>query len=511
VSGDPRRRSRVILDGPERAAARAYLKGIGYDEDALNRPIIGVANTWTETMPCNFHLRRLAERVKEGIRAAGGTPMEFNTVAISDGITMGTQGMKTSLVSREVIADSIELVARGHMFDGVIAMSGCDKTIPGCVMALARLDVPGLMLYGGTIMPGRYRGKDVTIQDVFEAVGAHAAGDMSDEDLHELEGVASPGAGACGGQYTANTMATAFEVLGISPMGSGMVPAEDGKKGQVAEDCGRLVVELVQKDLRPSSVITREALENAIAGVAATGGSTNAVLHLMAVANEAGVELSIDDFDEISARTPLIADLKPGGRFVALDMYQAGGMRLVVKRLLEAGLIHADAPTVTGKTIGEEAATAEEGNGQQVIRAMDNPIQPTGGLAILRGPSGWPGHAGDAARHCRARGRGARRGGCPPHGRTLLRGHTRAHGRARRSRGVTRRADRRGAGWRHHRVRRPRAGAALEAHRRRDPRARGGLHATTASVPHRCARQVRPSGGVRLGRRGYGVGAGVIA
>jgi dihydroxy-acid dehydratase len=375
----------VILDGPERAAARAYLKGIGYDEDALSRPIIGVANTWTETMPCNFHLRRLAERVKEGIRAAGGTPMEFNTVAISDGITMGTQGMKTSLISREVIADSIELVARGHMFDGVIAMSGCDKTIPGCVMALARLDVPGLMLYGGTIMPGRYRGKDVTIQDVFEAVGAHAAGDITDDDLKELEGVASPGAGACGGQYTANTMATAFEVLGISPMGSGMVPAEDGKKGQVAEDCGRLVVELVNKDVRPSTVITRPAIENAIAGVAATGGSTNAVLHLLAIANEAGVELSIDDFDEISARTPLIADLKPGGRFVALDLYRAGGMRLVVKRLLDAGLINGDVPTVTGKTLAEEAASAEEGNGQEVIRPLESPIQPTGGLAILRG------------------------------------------------------------------------------------------------------------------------------
>ena len=385
MSGDPRRHSRVILDGPERAAARAYLKGIGYDEDALSRPIIGVANTWTETMPCNFHLRRLAERVKEGIRAAGGTPMEFNTVAISDGITMGTQGMKTSLISREVIADSIELVARGHMFDGVIAMSGCDKTIPGCVMALARLDVPGLMLYGGTIMPGRYRGKDVTIQDVFEAVGAHAAGDITDDDLKELEGVASPGAGACGGQYTANTMATAFEVLGISPMGSGMVPAEDGKKGQVAEDCGRLVVELVNKDVRPSTVITRPAIENAIAGVAATGGSTNAVLHLLAIANEAGVELSIDDFDEISARTPLIADLKPGGRFVALDLYRAGGMRLVVKRLLDAGLINGDVPTVTGKTLAEEAASAEEGNGQEVIRPLESPIQPTGGLAILRG------------------------------------------------------------------------------------------------------------------------------
>jgi dihydroxy-acid dehydratase len=409
VSGDPRRRSRVILDGPERAAARAYLKGIGYDEDALHRPIIGVANTWTETMPCNFHLRRLAERVKDGIRAAGGTPMEFNTVAISDGITMGTAGMKTSLVSREVIADSIELVARGHMFDGVIAMSGCDKTIPGCVMALARLDVPALMLYGGTIMPGHFRGKDVTIQDVFEAIGAHAAGDISDEDLNELEGVASPGAGACGGQYTANTMATAFEVLGISPMGSGMVPAEDGKKGQVAEDCGRLVVELVEKDLRPSTLITREAIENAIAGVAATGGSTNAVLHLLAIANEAGVELSIDDFDAISARTPLIADLKPGGRFVALDMYRAGGMRLVAKRLLDAGLMHGDAPTVTGKTLAEEAASAEEADGQIVIRAIDDPIQKTGGLAILRGNLAPEGCVVKLAGHERRRQRGPAR------------------------------------------------------------------------------------------------------
>jgi dihydroxy-acid dehydratase len=385
VTDDPRRHSRVILDGPERAAARAYLKGIGFDDDALQRPIIGVANTWTETMPCNFHLRRLAERVKDGIRAAGGTPMEFNTVAISDGITMGTQGMKTSLVSREVIADSIELVARGHMFDGVIAMSGCDKTIPGCVMALARLDLPGLMLYGGTIMPGRYRGKDVTIQDVFEAVGAHAAGDISDDDLNELESVASPGAGACGGQYTANTMATAFEVMGISPMGSGVVPAEDGKKGQVAEDCGRLVVDLVRQDVRPSTIVTRDSIENAIAGVAATGGSTNAVLHLLALASEAGVELSIDDFDEISSRTPLLADLKPGGRFVAVDLYHAGGMRLVTKRLLDAGLLKADALTVTGKTIGEEAGEAQEADGQQVIRPLDNPIQQTGGLAILRG------------------------------------------------------------------------------------------------------------------------------
>ncbi len=408
MTADPRRRSRVILDGPERAAARAYLKGIGYDEDALHRPIIGIANTWTETMPCNFHLRRLAERVKEGVRAAGGTPMEFNTIAISDGITMGTAGMKTSLISREVVADSIELVARGHMFDGVIAMSGCDKTIPGCVMALARLNIPGVMLYGGTIMPGHFRGHDVTIQDVFEAVGAHAAGDMSDADLAELESVASPGAGACGGQYTANTMATAFEVLGISPMGSGMVPAEDGKKGQVAEDCGRLVVELVEKDVLPSTVITRKSLENAIACVAATGGSTNAVLHLLAVASEAGVELSIDDFDEISARTPLIADLKPGGRFVAVDLYRAGGMRLVVKRLLDAGLIHGDAPTVAGTTLAEEAEKVEEEDGQKVVRTLDDPLQPNGGLAILRGnlaPEGcvvklagheWRNHSGPA-------------------------------------------------------------------------------------------------------------------
>jgi dihydroxy-acid dehydratase len=385
VSGQPRRPSRAILEGPERAPARAYLKGIGYDEEALQRPIVGIANTWTETMPCNFHLRRLAERVKEGVRAAGGTPMEFNTVAISDGITMGTAGMKTSLVSREVVADSIELVARGHMFDAVIAMSGCDKTIPGCVMALARLDLPSLMLYGGSIAPGHFQGHDVTIQDVFEAVGARAAGKMTDEELHELEGVASPGAGACGGQYTANTMGTAFEVLGISAMGSGMVPAEDGKKGQVAEDCGRLVMELLEKDLRPSAIITRESLENAIACVAATGGSTNAVLHLMAVANEAGVPLSIDDFDRISTGTPLLADLKPGGRFVATDLYRAGGMRVVVKRLLDAGLLHADAMTVSGRTIGEEAALAEEPDGQEVIRPLDDPISETGGLAILRG------------------------------------------------------------------------------------------------------------------------------
>ena len=379
------RPSRALLDGPERAAARAYFKGIGYDDEALARPIVGIANTWTETMPCNFHLRRLAERVKDGVRAAGGTPMEFNTVAISDGITMGTEGMKTSLVSREVIADSIELVARGHMFDAVIAMSGCDKTIPGCVMALARLDLPCLMLYGGSIAPGKFKGEVVTIQEVFEAVGTHAAGEMSDEDLAELESVASPGAGACGGQFTANTMAMAFEILGISPMGSSMVPAEEGKKGQVAEDCGRLVMDILERDLRPSQVITRDSLENAIAGVAMTGGSTNAVLHLLAVANEAGVQLTIDDFDRIAWATPLLADLKPFGRYVAPDLWRAGGVPLVAARLREAGLLKPDAITVTGRTIGEEAEAAPETEGQPVVRPLSDPLAPNGGFAILHG------------------------------------------------------------------------------------------------------------------------------
>ncbi len=380
-----RLRSRTILEGPDRAPARAYLKGIGYDDDDLRRPIVGIANTWTETMPCNFHLRRLAEKVKEGVRAAGGTPMEFNTVAVSDGITMGTEGMRASLVSREVIADSIELVARGHMFDAVVALAACDKTIPGCAMGLVRLDVPGFVLYGGSIAPGSFRGKDVTIQDVFEAVGSHAAGDMSDADLAELESAASPGAGACGGQYTANTMATAFEMLGISAMGTSMVPAEEGKKGQAAEDVGRLVMQLLEDDVRPSTIITREALENAIACVAATGGSTNAVLHLMALASDANVDLELDDFDRISERTPLLADLKPSGRFVATDMWRAGGVRLVAKRLLDAGVLHEQAPTVTGRTIGEEAAAVEEEPGQEVIRPLESPLKPTGGLAILRG------------------------------------------------------------------------------------------------------------------------------
>ena len=385
MSRDLRGRSRIQLDGPDRAPARAYLKGIGFDDEALQRPIVGIANTWTEVGPCNFHLRRLAERVKDGVRAAGGTPMEFNTVAVSDGISMGTEGMKTSLVSREVIADSIELVVRGHMFDAVIAISGCDKTIPGCVMALARLDLPCLMLYGGSIAPGKFKGEDVTIQEVFEAVGAHAAGRMSDADLLELESVASPGAGACAGQFTANTMALAFELLGISPTGSSMVPAEEGKKGQVAEDCGRLVMDILERDLRPSAVITRDGLENAIAGVAMTGGSTNAVLHLLAVANEAGVELSIDDFDRIAWQTPLLADLKPFGRYVAPDLWRAGGVPLVASRLREAGLLKPDAITVTGRTIGEEADAAPETEGQPVVRPLSDPLAPNGGFAILRG------------------------------------------------------------------------------------------------------------------------------
>jgi dihydroxy-acid dehydratase len=382
---DIKHRSRALIEGPSRAAARAQLKGIGYDDEALAKPIIGVASTWIETMPCTFHLRALAAKVKQGIRDAGGTPMELNTIAISDGITMGTAGMKTSLVSREVIADSIELVSRGHYFDAVIALSGCDKTIPGTVMALARLDVPSLMLYGGSIPPGRFKDHDVTIQEVFEAVGAHAAGRMTDEELHELEGAASPGAGACGGQFTANTMAMAFEVLGISPMGPSMVPAQYPSKAEVAYEAGKLVVDVLKRGLKPSAIITREALENAIAAVTSSGGSTNGVLHLLAVAREAGVELSIDDFDAISERTPLLCDLKPGGRYVAVDLHEAGGVPVLVQRLRELGVLHEDAITVTGRTVGEIASAAKETPGQRVVRPLDEPLKPTGGLAILRG------------------------------------------------------------------------------------------------------------------------------
>lgn len=380
-----RKQSQTINDGVDRAPARAMMKGIGFTDEDLSKPIIGVANTWIETMPCNYHLRRLSAKVKEGIRAAGGTPIEYNTIAISDGITMGTEGMKTSLISREVVADSIELVARGHFFDGVVALSGCDKTIPGAVMALGRLNLPSLMLYGGSIAPGHFQGHDVTIQDVFEAVGAVAKGKMSTEDLKVLEDHACPGPGACGGQFTANTMATVFEVMGISFMGSGGVPAEDPDKDRIAFEAGQRIMSVLREDLRPDRIITRESIENGIAAVAVTGGSTNAVLHLLALAREMGIPLTLDDFDQISTRTPLLADLKPGGKYVATDMHQAGGIRLIAKRLLDAGMLHPNVLTVSGKTIGEEAALAKETSGQQVLHPLSNPIKSTGGLVILKG------------------------------------------------------------------------------------------------------------------------------
>jgi len=377
--------SAALTQGPSRAGARAMLKAVGFTDQDLKRPLIGVANTWIEIGPCNYHLRELAASVKQGIRAAGGTPMEFNTVSISDGITMGTEGMKMSLVSREVIADSIELVARGNQFDGIVALVGCDKTIPGAIMALARLNIPGLVLYGGSIAPGHYHGHDITIQDVYEAVGAHAQKRMSDADLLAMENSACPGAGACGGQFTANTMAMVCEFLGLSPMGSASVPALDARKPEVAQAAGAKVMELLSRDLRPRQILTRDAFENAIASVAATGGSTNAVLHLLAIAYEAGVGLSLDDFDRISERVPLLADLKPGGRFVATDLYHAGGTGLVAKRLDEAGLLHGSALTVSGRSIGDEAKAANETAAQEVVRPLDRPIKPTGGLVILKG------------------------------------------------------------------------------------------------------------------------------
>jgi len=385
TNADARRYSREMLDGPGRAPARAMLRAVGLDDDALRRPLIGVANTWTEVGPCNMHLRRIAEWVKEGVREAGGTPLEFNTVVVSDGITMGTEGMKMSLISREVIADSIELVARGHAFDGVVALSGCDKTIPGTVMALARLDRPGLMLYGGSIAPGRHAGRDISIQDVFEAVGAHGAGRIDDDELHDIECAACPGAGACGGQFTANTMAMAFEVLGISPLGSSSVPALDPMKRDIARACGRHAVHLVQDDVRPRHIITRTAIENAIAAVVASGGSTNAVLHLLAVAREAGVPLDIDDFDRISRRTPLLADLKPWGRFMAVDLHRAGGVPTLVQRLLDGAFVDGAAHTVLGVSLAEAAARFDNVEHQPVVRPLDRPIRASGGLVILRG------------------------------------------------------------------------------------------------------------------------------
>ena len=555
MSGDLRRRSRVLLDGPQRAGARAQLKGIGYDDEALARPMIGIANTWTETMPCNFHLRRLAERVKEGVRAAGGTPMEFNTVAISDGITMGTEGMRASLVSREVIADSIELVARAHMFDAVVALCACDKTIPGCVMALARLDVPSLMLYGGSIAPGKWRGKDVTLQEVFEGIGAHAAGDISDDELKDLEDHASPGAGACGGQFTANTMAMAFEVLGISPTGTSMVPAEDGKKGDVAEQCGRLVLDVLERDLRPSRIITKPALENAVAAGAMSGGSTNLVLHLLAVAHEAGVDLDIDDFDRIAWGTPLLCDLKPGGRYVATDLYRAGGISVVVRRLKEAGLLHEDALTVGGPTLGDVADSAEETEGQDVVRPVSDALKPNGGFAILRGNIAPEGCVVKLSGHDRMEHRGPARvfeseedafaavmakeieagevvvirnegpSGGPGmremlHVTAALVGEglgdsvalltdgrfwrdPRVHGRPRGAGGPPRRPDRRAPRRRHRGLRCGEPGVERRAERRGAEQAAGRLRAAGPEVRRRGPGEVRAPGGVGLRGRGH--------
>jgi dihydroxy-acid dehydratase len=383
---DPaKRKSAAITDGVDRAPARAMLKGIGFDDDALARPLVGIATTWIETMPCNWNQRELARHVRRGIIEAGGTPMEFNTIAVSDGVSMGTEGMKASLVSRETIADSIELVVRGHLLDGLVCLVGCDKTIPAAVMALARLDVPGLVLYNGSIAPGRFRGRDVTIQDVFEAVGAAAAGTMSNADVHELEGVACPGAGACGGQFTANTMATVLEFLGISPAGLNDVPATDPAKTDAAYEAGRIVMRLVRDDVRPSHIITRDALENAVAAVAATGGSTNGVLHLLAIANELDIPLELNDFDRIAERTPVVADIKPGGRFVATDLHAAGGVALVARELLKAGLVHGDAPNVDGRSLAEVATAVVETPGQEVVVPIERPLKATGGLAILRG------------------------------------------------------------------------------------------------------------------------------
>ena len=382
---DLKHHSRYITDGRDQAPARAMYKAIGFTDADLAKPLIAVANTWIETMPCNFHLRRLSAKVKEGIRAAGGTPMEFNTIAISDGETMGTEGMKASLVSREVIADSIELVCRGQLFDAAVCVVGCDKTIPAAAMALARMNLPGLVLYGGTIAAGKYKGKDVTIQDVFEAVGANAAGKMSDADLLELENVACPGAGACGGQYTANTMSTVMELIGLSPMGFNGIPAMDPRKDEVAFRCGEVVMNLLKQGIRPSDILTHAAFENAIAGVATTGGSTNAVLHLLAISREMGLPLDIDDFQRVSERTPLLADLKPAGKFVAADVDAAGGIQLIAKRLLDGKHVDGATMTVTGKTFAEEANNAKETAGQTVIAPLSKPLKTTGGLVILKG------------------------------------------------------------------------------------------------------------------------------
>jgi len=386
VSDDsPKLRSKALIQGANRAGARAMLRASGLKDDDFSKPLIGVANTWIEIGPCNYHLRELAQHVKDGIRNAGGTPLEFNTVSISDGITMGTEGMRASLISREVIADSIELVTRGNLFDALVVLVGCDKTIPGGIMALARLNIPGLILYGGSIAPGEFEGHPVTIQDVYEAIGSHSSGKMSDARLLALEKSACPGAGACGGQFTANTMSLVSEFLGIAPIGISNVPATNTAKARAGELAGEMVLDLLRRGVTPSQIITKSAIENAIAGVAATGGSTNAVLHLLAIANEAKLPLSIDDFDQISSKTPIIADLKPGGRFVATDLYAAGGTALIAKRMIEAGLLNGDAITVSGKTLAQEASAAKESPKQEVVRDAKHPLKPTGGLVILKG------------------------------------------------------------------------------------------------------------------------------
>jgi dihydroxy-acid dehydratase len=407
---DPaKRRSAALTDGVDRAAARAMLKGTGFTDADLARPLVGVATTWIETMPCNLNQRSLARYVKQGIRRAGGTPIEFNTISVSDGVSMGTDGMRASLVSREVIADSIELVVRGHLFDGLVCLVGCDKTIPAAAMALARLDLPGLVLYGGSIAPGRFRGRDVTIQDVFEAVGAHAAGSMTAAEVHALESAACPGAGACGGQFTANTMATVLDFLGISSPGLNEIPATHPGKPAAAVQAGQLAMQLVREDVRPSRLITRQALENAVAAVAGTGGSTNGVLHLLAIAREAGVELTLDEIDEIAARTPIVADLKPGGRFVATDLFRAGGVALVARELVGAGVVHPDARTVDGRSLGDVALGATERPGQEVVLRWDEPLKPTGGLAVLRGSLAPEGSVVKLAGHERLHHRGPAR------------------------------------------------------------------------------------------------------
>ncbi len=407
---DPaKRHSAALTDGVDRAPARAMLKAVGFTDEDLAKPLVGVATTWIETMPCNFNQRVLAKHVKDGIRAAGGTPIEFNTISVSDGVSMGTSGMRASLISREVIADSIELVTAGHLFDGLVCLVGCDKTIPAGVMALARLDVPGLVFYNGSIAPGRYEGHDVTIQDVFEAVGARAAGRMTDEEVHALESVACPGAGACGGQFTANTMALVIDFLGISPRGLSGIPATHASKADAAREAGEMVMSLVRSDTRPSQILTREAFENAIAAVAGSGGSTNGVLHLLAIAREVGVPLELEDFDTIAGRTPIVADLKPGGRYVATDMYEAGGVGLVARELVAAGVAHEGTRGVDGRTLGEVGREVEERTGQDVVVPWQTPLKPTGGLAILRGSLAPEGSVVKLAGHERLHHRGPAR------------------------------------------------------------------------------------------------------